>query len=232
MSLAQTSKQQASKPEAKHTSCAFMNRLRFLCGPLVALAMIAASCERAHSATVGWQQVQRARPLRLQQARVSQFAARRAADDARPLLKLVAAGPLEAAESRAQSQPDDIVVGKFRAPAPERLLRQRVPSSSQFASQTLGASFRVADQLGADSDGRPVLGQQGASSARLSRPAESVQRTVGAKMLVSDEGLNYPPSKLSADIHGNVAEIVTAPPEAVDSEFLFPKSARFSSGQP
>lgn len=163
-----------------------------------------------------------------QQARTTLLAARRAADDSRPLLRVASlhhqSGALSGAESQVNS--DQIVVGKFRAPAPEQIRRQRVPKSSQFGYQKMSASYRVADPTdseGAASTEKVVHGTNGASTRPL-----SIQRTVGAKMMVSDEGLNYPPSKLSADIHGNVAEIVTAPPEAVDNEFLYEKSSRFS----
>lgn len=60
------------------------------------------------------------------------------------------------------------------------------------------------------------------------RKRHNVERKVGASIKVSDEGLNYPPSKLSADIYGNVAEIVTAPPEAVEGDLLIPNSDRFA----
>lgn len=130
---------------------------------------------------------------------------------------------------------NNIVVGRFKAPAPEQIVRHRVPIGQQFGAQTLSASFRVA---GSESDKEPKLvhGIQGASSSQTtlqarvsSEPAKrkvngSNMRTVSAKMLVSDDGLNYPPSKLSADIYGNVAEIVTAPPEAVDLDILAPES--------
>lgn len=144
------------------------------------------------------------------------FVARRAADDARPLSRvhLVASA----------SQEEPIVVGKLKAPAPERIFRQRVPKQSNLSSQTVSASYRVSDS--SELPEKVVHGVIGAgSSANQRQPVN--QRTVSAKMLVSDEGLNYPPSKLSADIYGNVAEIVTAPPEAVENDFLVPQSSKF-----
>lgn len=157
-------------------------------------------------------------PAGQQRPRHSAFAARRAADDSRPLVRISAAQPLSSAES----QESAVVLGRFRAPAPERVLRQRVPKSSQMAAQTLAASFQVAEP-----EALPVgPGQQ---QRQRQRPD---QRTVGATMQVSDEGLNYPPSKLSADIYGNVAEIVTAPPEAAESDFLVPNSRRFAANRP
>lgn len=139
--------------------------------------------------------------------RRSQLAARRAADDSRPLA------------TRPDQPEPQLVLGKFKAPAPERVHRQRVAKSSQSASQQVSASFRVADHEPAD---KPVDGVAAPRhSGQTARP-----RLVSAHMLVSDQGLNYPPSKLSADIHGNVAEIVTAPPEAVESDFLFAPASR------
>jgi len=92
----------------------------------------------------------------------------------------------------------------------------------------VGASYQVVD----DDSTRPekiVHGIVGSSvSDRNNRPTQqSIQRSVSARIQVSDEGLNYPPSKLSADINGNVAEIVTAPPEAVENDFLVPNSSGF-----
>lgn len=159
-------------------------------------------------------------------ARVSAFAARRAADDSRPLVRV--ASPQARADAAADQH--EVVVGKFRAPAPERIYRTRIPKSSQMSTQTLSASFRVVDEQESNSsEPKLVHGIVGASTNReRQQPQQQNQRTVGAKFQVSDEGLNYPPSKLSADIYGNVAEIVTAPPEAVDSDFLLPNSRRFS----
>lgn len=160
--------------------------------------------------------------------RISAFAARRAADDSRPFKRIasrqVSLGGLRTAESQPTAS---VVMGKFKAPAPERVQRSRIPQGSQFGIQTMGASYRVADN---DSElpEKVVHGIVGAS-ASANQPQRTVQRTVGAKIQVSDEGLNYPPSKLSADIYGNVAEIVTAPPEAVDSDFLLPNSNRFGN---
>jgi hypothetical protein len=175
---------------------------------IVALFALAANCNQLTAA---------GGPSRRQQS--SSFAARRAADDSRPLLRPPGwsrASSLDADES----QDSTVVVGKFKAPAPERFQRQQVPKSSQFASQTMSASYRVADSSAPE---KVVHGITGGSSASNNNK----QRVVSAKFQVSDEGLNYPPSKLSADIYGNVAEIVTAPPEAVDSDFLLPTSHRF-----
>lgn len=143
------------------------------------------------------------------------FAARRAADDSRPLTRF----------NQAASQESPIVMGKFRAPAPERIYKQRIAKPTEFASQTMSASFRVADVDEASQPEKIVHGIVGSSiKPSSSNNKLSNQRTVSAKIQVSDEGLNYPPSKLSADIYGNVAEIVTAPPEAVDNDFLLPAS--------
>ena len=155
-----------------------------------------------------------------------QFAARRAADDARPLVRPpswsgASGSSFEAAESQDSAA---VVMGKFKAPAPEQIQQRRIPKSTQFASHTMSASYRVADASGAPE--KVVHGITGASVAQRN---QSKQRVVGAKIQVSDEGLNYPPSKLSADIYGNVAEIVTAPPEAVDNDFLLPNSHRFTA---
>lgn len=149
--------------------------------------------------------------------------ARRAADDSRPLL------------SRAASQQDELVVGKFRAPAPEQIHQQRVPKKSQFGAQTMTASFRVSDVGESSPIEKIVHGVHGASASQPKQQQQQQQfrqQTVGAKIQVSDEGLNYPPSKLSADIYGNVAEIVTAPPEAVENDFLIPTSSRQPQQKP
>lgn len=135
--------------------------------------------------------------------------ARRAADDARLL-------PRVHQPTTANSNNQDVVVGKFRAPAPERMVRHKLAKSADFGSRTVGASFRVADESQPE---KVVHGVAGASVAQ-----RTSERTVGARIQVSDDGLNYPPSKLSADIYGNVAEIVTAPPEAVENDFLIPTS--------
>lgn len=160
--------------------------------------------------------------------RVSLLAARRAADDSRPLLR-VAAAPLQRPLSQAESQESSsVVVGKFRAPAPERFHRQRVPKSSDYASHTMSASYQVSD-ADATLPEKVVHGIVGGSAAPANnkQQQQSIKRTVSAKIQVSDEGLNYPASKLSADIYGNVAEIVTAPPDSVDNDFLVPQSSRF-----
>lgn len=142
------------------------------------------------------------------------FAARRSADDAR----LVPRG--------APAEPE-IIVGRFKAPA---MLERRVAKSSAFGAQTVGASLRVADNLDAPSvhEAKVVHGQQGASAAA----PQSRYRTVSAKMVVSDEGMNLPPSKLSADIYGNVAEIVTAPPESVDQDLFQPPDSQLFRTKP
>lgn len=160
----------------------------------------------------------------------SAFAARRAADDSRPLVRLPSRNGAGSGSSNpfdvAESQESPVVMGKFKAPAPERIQRQRVPKSSQFASHTMSASYQVSD-VGSTPE-KVVHGITGAST-NSNTQNQSKQRVVGAKIQVSDEGLNYPPSKLSADIYGNVAEIVTAPPEAVDNDFLLPSSHRFTT---
>lgn len=145
--------------------------------------------------------------------------ARRAADDSRPLPR---------SHPSTSSDEPAVVVGKFRAPAPEQVRQQRIPKMNKFGSQTMTASFRVADN--GEQPEKIVHGILGASS-QMQAATHKQQRTVGAKIQVSDEGLNYPPSKLSADIYGNVAEIVTAPPEAVESDFLIPTSSRFQQQQ-
>lgn len=158
------------------------------------------------------------------------FAARRAADDSRPLARARAS----ATSRRSDDSDASIVIGKFKAPAPERVFMQRLPKSTNFASQTLGASYRVSDEQDSEKTVHGILGASAsqprsvATGGQRQQP-QSVQRTVSAKMQVSDDGLNYPPSKLSADIYGNVAEIVTAPPEAVENDFLIPQSNRFAS---
>lgn len=170
-----------------------------------------------------------ARCLSHKQQSASLFAARRAADDSRQLSRIhpmLSAGQLSADAS----QEAPIVMGKFKAPAPERFQRRRIPKTSDFGAQTLSASFRVADaEVEATDDSRAIFGSASAFAPRR-QAANSNQRQVSAKMQVSDEGLNYPPSKLSADIYGNVAEIVTAPPEAVESDFLMPTNKMFGSG--
>lgn len=155
----------------------------------------------------------------MRRVKVSQLVARRSADEARPITRVIVQ-PMSAAESAPVEAP--IVMGRFRAPAPERMSRARVPKASNFGQHSVGASFRVADvgEL-ADSTSRNNIVQD-------SRKNQNVERKVSASMQVSDEGLNYPPSKLSADIYGNVAEIVTAPPEAVESDLLMPISNRFA----
>lgn len=142
------------------------------------------------------------------------FVARRAADDARPLSRVQADSP--------------VVMGRFRAPAPEQIARHRMAKSSQLGLQTVGASFRVADEHDQASPSSPEKVVHGVAGSSLGGRQDSKQVKVGARMQVSDEGLNYPPSKLSADIYGNVAEIVTAPPEALESDFLIPASSSFS----
>lgn len=171
-----------------------------------------------------WRQLQQQQHSLRNYRPASQFAARRAADDSRPLLRVAASQPIASV-----GPPEQVVMGKFKAPAPERIQRQRVPKASEFGSQTISASYRVSEAE--PEPGKVVQGVVGSSVATGRRSAAAAQRTVGAKMLVSDEGLNYPPSKLSADIYGNVAEIVTAPPEAVEGDFLLPQSQRFLGQQ-
>lgn len=126
--------------------------------------------------------------------------------------------------SNSNNQDATIVIGKFKAPAPERILRQKIPKNVDSANQVMSASYRVTD----NADNLPekvVHGVPGASVSVQQRKNQN-QRIVSAKIQVSDEGLNYPPSKLSADIYGNVAEIVTAPPEAVEGDFLLPETSK------
>lgn len=149
-------------------------------------------------------------------ARRSHLAARRAADDSRLI-------------SRTD---DEIVMGKFKAPGPERIQRQQIPTGSQSVSRTMSASFRVSNPSDSDfdtDDTRIVHGlttQTASNRQQATAPKFGRPRKVSAKIMVSDEGLNYPPSKLSADIHGNVAEIVTAPPEAVDLDLFQPPASK------
>lgn len=155
--------------------------------------------------------------------RISLLAARRSADDYRPIARVSRS---ERSNSQHQQhQEPQLVVGRFRAPAPERVQSHRVAKSSELGAQTLSASFRVADQAEPARPDKVVHGITGQSISQR----KSQERRVSAKFMVSDEGLNYPPSKLSADIYGNVAEIVTAPPEAVENDFLVPNSNLFGS---
>lgn len=136
---------------------------------------------------------------------IASFVGRRAADDSRPLARVERAG--------------EVIMGRFKAPAPEMISRHRLAKSAESGLQTMSASLRVADS--AEPDVPKVI--NGVSGASVPRQQSKLVK-VAAKMQVSDEGLNYPPSKLSADIYGNVAEIVTAPPETLDSDFLIPQS--------
>lgn len=140
--------------------------------------------------------------------------ARRAADDSRLLAR-------RAARDQNLSQ-DSIVMGKFKVPAPDRIQQRRIPKSSESSSQVVSASFRVADD-----SAPPAKLVHGINGGSVQANSQNNLRKVKAMIQVSDEGLNYPPSKLSADIYGNVAEIVTAPPEAVDQDFLIPQSSSF-----
>lgn len=138
------------------------------------------------------------------------------------------------ASRRSATDAGSIVIGRFKAPAPERIFHQRVPKSSETSSQTVGASYRIVSADYPEVPEKIVHGIVGSSTSLDKRIAPQQQqqpksRQVSAKIQVSDEGLDYPPSKLSADIYGNVAEIVTAPPEAVESDFLLPKSKLFGS---
>lgn len=160
-------------------------------------------------------------PLR---PRRSHLAARRAADDSRPLSRYVPAA------AASEQQDAAVVMGKFKAPAPERIHKQRISKSQDQASQTVSASFRVSDDsndnnnnfaTSSSSNEKIIHGINNNNAPQFGRP-----RKVSAKIMVSDEGLNYPPSKLSADIHGNVAEIVTAPPEAVESDLFLPPASK------
>jgi len=133
------------------------------------------------------------------------FAARRAADDSRPLSR----AHLGQADS-------SVVLGRFKAPIPDQVFKNRIPKSDDFGSQTMSASYRVSEG--------PLATEKLVHGITGSKGPQTSQQVVGARIQVSDEGLNYPPSKLSADIYGNVAEIVTAPPESVDNDFLLPQS--------
>lgn len=172
--------------------------------------------------------------------RVSQLVARRSADESRPITRVILqpSSPQHSSSlSTAESSPVEapIVMGRFRAPAPERMTRTRIPKNANHGQHTVGASFQVGDLNEQTDSNRPeaaVAHGTIAGNGSGSNKRNYVERQVGAKMQVSDEGLNYPPSKLSADIYGNVAEIVTAPPEAVDSDLLVPVSNRYSSGGP
>lgn len=189
---------------------------------LLMVALVLASCLAAVRANRHFEQQDAdafaSAPIR---PRRSHLAARRAADDSRPLSRYASSQTQTQTQAQsASSGQDDVIVGKFMAPAPERVARQRIPKSRDSASQSVSASFRVQS---ADDDAQPSNQKtiHGSTEQRFGRP-----RTVSAKIMVSDEGLNYPPSKLSADIHGNVAEIVTAPPEAVDSDLFLPPASR------
>lgn len=122
------------------------------------------------------------------------------------------------------NQAGEIIIGKFKAPAPDRIFRTRIAKNNNFGEQTMSASYRI----GENSDNLPEKIVHGVSGSSIEQQQvnKNNQRIVSAKIQVSDEGLNYPPSKLSADIYGNVAEIVTAPPEAVDSDFLVPQVSK------
>lgn len=146
----------------------------------------------------------------------SMFIARRSAEDSRPLSRVNSNlySQDQASESKQDAQ---VITGKFKAPSPDRTYKARIPKQSSLATQTMSASFRVSDVDSTQPEKivHGIVGQQ---------PTQNNKRVVSAKIQVSDEGLNYPPSKLSADIYGNVAEIVTAPPEAADNDFLIPSN--------
>lgn len=157
-----------------------------------------------------------------QHSRSSMFVARRSAEDSRPLSRVnINSYPQQIvpAASELNQETAQVVMGKFRAPSPDRIYKARVPKQSNIGSQTVSASFRVSDVDSTQPEKivHGIIGQQQQQQQRNDK-----QHVVSAKIQVSDEGLNYPPSKLSADIYGNVAEIVTAPPEAVDNDFLIP----------
>lgn len=181
---------------------------------LVALAVFAQTAQSQRRSHEDFQNVPTSKRVR-----VSQLVARRSADEARPITR-ISLQPKSDSEGASAEAP--IVMGRFRAPAPEQMSRTRVAKNENFGQHTVGASFRVADvsEL-ADSTDRSNVVQD-------ARKRHNVERKVGASIKVSDEGLNYPPSKLSADIYGNVAEIVTAPPEAVEGDLLIPNSDRFA----
>lgn len=156
--------------------------------------------------------------------RSSMFVARRSAEDSRPLsrVNLNTFNPQVAASE--SNQDVQIVMGKFKAPSPDRIYKARIPKQSNLATQTMSASFRVTDVDSTQPEKvvHGIVGQQQRQQASINN--NNNKHVVSAKIQVSDEGLNYPPSKLSADIYGNVAEIVTAPPEAVDNDFLIPSN--------
>lgn len=117
----------------------------------------------------------------------------------------------------------EVIMGKFKAPAPDRIFKARIGKHNNLGEQTMSASYRISD----NSENLPMKTVHGISgSSTTVQQTRNNHRTVGARIQVTDEGLNYPPSKLSADIYGNVAEIVTAPPEAVDSDFLVPQVSK------
>lgn len=129
----------------------------------------------------------------------------------------------EASTSDTNDNGSQIVVGKFKAPSPDKIQKSRVKSTQ--GAQIMSASMRVSD----GSDDRSLLREK-TVHGKVSGPPPN-QRYVSAKIQVSDEGLNYPPSKLSADIYGNVAEIITAPPEAIDGDFLLNQSSYFNADE-
>lgn len=156
-----------------------------------------------------------------QHSRSSMFVARRSADDSRPLSRVnINSYPQQvvSAASELNQETAQVVMGKFKAPSPDRIYKARIPKQSNIGSQTMSASFRVSDVDSTQPEKivHGIIGQQ--------QQRNDKQHVVSAKIQVSDEGLNFPPSKLSADIYGNVAEIVTAPPEAVDNDFLIPSN--------
>lgn len=184
-----------------------------------ALMLLACSFSEASG---GWQE----RFSGFRRERRSQLAARRAADDSRPL-------DTTTRTARLANEEPQVVIGKFKAPAPEQVYKQRVAKTSNLASQTLSASFKVADRdVEGSSLEKTVHGIHGGQDYKQNAPKFGRPRKVSAQIMVSDEGMNLPPSKLSADIYGNVAEIVTAPPESVDSDFLQPPASKLFGRRP
>lgn len=155
--------------------------------------------------------------------------ARRAADQSRPLTRVNR--NLRSHSGKPASEIEaPIIQGRFKAPSPQQFQINKFSRNSDFSSQTLGASMQVSDTNTPTKVVNGILGSSSPiqSSLNNDKPQRNnkIERNVGATIQVSDEGLNYPPSKLSADIYGNVAEIITAPPSQVDVDFLIPQLDR------
>lgn len=177
-------------------------------------------------AVSGQQQQQQVHLLQQQQS-ANLIVGRRAADQSRPLNRVYRSEANNNNNQRSQQlepyqgNPSNLlrestIIGKFKAPAPERITMSRVAANSEFGSQAIGASFRVSD---GDSQSKIINGK---FNNQGQQQLANNERRLGAKLLVSDDGLDYAKlSKLSADIHGNVAEIVTAPPNLVPDAQLW-----------